>query len=51
MKQEGIPGFVWYLALKGFYKEFTKQFTIPVETVKSGIEPLIDTSCWGRTML
>ena len=50
MKQEGIPGFVWYLQFNGNYIAFHKQFSIPVEAVKSGNEPAGDTPWWSRIM-
>jgi hypothetical protein len=50
MKQEGIPGFVWYVAFNGNYKTFNKLFTIPVEAVKSGNEPPVHTPWWSRIL-
>jgi hypothetical protein len=44
MKQESIPGIAWHVALKGSYSEFIKKFIIPMEAVKSGKEPPIDSS-------
>jgi hypothetical protein len=39
MKQEGIPGFVWYLNFKGCAAAFEKEFTKPMKAVKSGAKP------------
>jgi hypothetical protein len=40
MPQEGIPFFVWYIDFMGRVAEFNKQFTVPIEGLKSGKEPV-----------
>ena len=37
MRQEKIPGFVWYLVFKPGVKKFKKEFTVPIESLKSGV--------------
>ena len=39
MKQEGIPGFVWYIDFKSRHDTFVKEFLQPIEAVKNGVEP------------
>ena len=36
MPQEGIPGFVWYIDFKARLAIFTKEFTLPIESLKAG---------------
>jgi hypothetical protein len=39
MPQEGIPGFVYFIDFKARVKIFNKEFTIPIEALKSGEKP------------
>ena len=36
MRREGIPFFVWYLALKKMYGSFLYEFTMQYESIKAG---------------
>jgi hypothetical protein len=38
MKQEGIPGFVWYIDFKSRHKLFIKTFKKPTSELKAGEE-------------
>jgi hypothetical protein len=38
--QENIPGFVWYIDLRYRLKAFMREFVKPIESLKSGVEPV-----------
>jgi hypothetical protein len=39
MKQEKIPGFVWYIAFRSKYKYFVTEFIQNLSSLTTGIEP------------
>jgi hypothetical protein len=45
MKQEGIPGFVWFIDFKGKHKLFIKMFKKPVTDLKAGEETKAEGGC------
>ena len=45
MKQEGIPGFVWYIALKPKYTSFVKHFVTTVDALKKGKQAKAEPCC------
>mmetsp|Transcript_19814 Transcript_19814/g.29224 ORF Transcript_19814/g.29224 Transcript_19814/m.29224 type:complete len:255 (+) Transcript_19814:107-871(+) len=48
MKQEQIPGFVWTLTFGPKYKWFLRNMVEPLEAMKEGLEPVVDTGCCGK---
>ena len=48
MKQEQIPGFVWTLVFGPKYRWFLRNMAQPLEAMKEGLEPKVDTRCCGK---
>jgi hemerythrin-like domain-containing protein len=46
MKQEGIPGFVWYVDFKFKYKYFVKEFVHNVDALRSGVKTIAEKAWW-----
>jgi hemerythrin-like domain-containing protein len=51
MKQEGIPGFVWYIDFYFKYKYFMTEFIESTDALKLGIQPPSQPKPWYRLLL